>query len=91
MGGDADSDYQALRRAVTVRGSRRASSRAIVSVMPKSAPKPDDPAQSKRFIEMAAEVGADGKPEAFERAFRKVASAPREVPTPKARKTRAKR
>lgn len=41
---------------------------------PKS--QPDDPAQSKRFVEMAREVGADetekGR-EAFERAFKKVA------------------
>ena len=59
--------------------------------MPKPSPKPDDPAQSKRFIEMATELGATGKPADFERAFRKVATAPREAPKPKARKTRAKR
>ena len=38
-------------------------------------PPPDDPAQLKRFIDMAREVGADetekGR-EAFERAFKKV-------------------
>ncbi len=35
-------------------------------------PPPDDPAQSKRFIDMAREVEADEDPEAFERAFEKV-------------------
>ncbi len=53
--------------------------------MPK--PKRDDPAQSKRFIEMATEFEAKGKPEDFERAFRKVATAKRtERPAPKKRK-----
>jgi hypothetical protein len=32
----------------------------------------DDPKQSKRFIDMAKEIGADERPEAFERAFDKV-------------------
>jgi hypothetical protein len=40
-------------------------------------PQPDDPAQSKRFIDMARELGADetekGR-EAFERAFKKILS-----------------
>ena len=36
-------------------------------------PKPDDPAQSKRFIETAEEVGADDA-EALERAFKKIES-----------------
>jgi hypothetical protein len=53
--------------------------------MTKPMPKPDDPAQSKRFIDMATELGAEGKPEEFERAFRKVATAKRAVP-PKAKK-----
>ncbi len=35
-------------------------------------PPPDDPEQSKRFIDTAREVGADESPEAFERAFEKV-------------------
>ena len=35
-------------------------------------PKPDDPEQSQRFIDMAREVEADEDPKAFERAFRKV-------------------
>jgi hypothetical protein len=43
----------------------------------KPKPAPDDPAESKRFIDMARELGADeteqGR-EAFERAFKKVTS-----------------
>ena len=39
----------------------------------KLTPKPDDPAQSKRFIETAEEVGADTDDEALERAFKKIA------------------
>jgi hypothetical protein len=35
-------------------------------------PKPDDPEQSKRFIETAREIGADESKEGAERAFRKV-------------------
>jgi hypothetical protein len=40
--------------------------------MTKPAPKQDDPAQSKRFIEMARELGADGDEKAFGKAFDKV-------------------
>lgn len=32
----------------------------------KSAPKPDDPAQAKRFLEMAREIGVDESKGAFE-------------------------
>ena len=39
----------------------------------KSDPPPDGPEQSKRFIEMAREVEAEGLKEEFERAFKKVA------------------
>lgn len=39
---------------------------------PKSKRKTSDPAQYKRFLETARAVGADEKPEAFERAFKKV-------------------
>ena len=39
----------------------------------KSKPKPDDPEQSKRFIETAEEVGADTDDDALERAFKKIA------------------
>lgn len=35
-------------------------------------PKPDDPEQSKRFIDMAREVELDERPEAFEKAFSRV-------------------
>ncbi len=35
-------------------------------------PPPDDPEQSKRFIDTAREVEADESPEAFERAFERV-------------------
>jgi hypothetical protein len=41
----------------------------------KPKPAPDDPAQSKRFIDMGREIGADesdGGREAFERAFDQV-------------------
>jgi hypothetical protein len=40
----------------------------------KPAPKPDDPAQSKRFIEAARKAGADETEEGADRAFKKVAS-----------------
>ena len=32
-------------------------------------PKPDNPEQSKRFIDMAREVGVDESPDALDRAF----------------------
>lgn len=38
----------------------------------KPTPKPDDPEQSKRFIETAKEVGAADDTEALERAFKKI-------------------
>jgi hypothetical protein len=57
--------------------------------MPKPAPKPDDPAQSARFIKLAREFEAEGNPEDFERTFRKVVTAKRA--SPPARKKRAKR
>ncbi len=38
----------------------------------KPKPPPDDPEQSKRFIEAAREIGTDESPEAFERVFAKV-------------------
>jgi hypothetical protein len=37
-----------------------------------SAPKPDDPEQSKRFIEAARQIEADETGEAFRRAFEKI-------------------
>jgi hypothetical protein len=44
----------------------------------KPAPKPDDPAQSKRFIETAEEVGAHDE-KALERAFEKIVPAKRQT------------
>jgi hypothetical protein len=38
----------------------------------KSAPKPDDKAQSQRFLDTAKEVGADTDDEALERALKKI-------------------
>jgi hypothetical protein len=38
----------------------------------KPAPKPDDPAQVKRFIKMAREIGVDETDGAFEKALKKV-------------------
>jgi hypothetical protein len=41
--------------------------------MPREAkPKPDDPAQSKRFVETAREVGASEHAEDFDKTFDKV-------------------
>ena len=45
----------------------------------KPARKPDDPEQSKRFIETAEEVGADTDDEALERAFKKIAPQKRDA------------
>ena len=49
----------------------------------KPKPQPDDPAQSKRFIDMAREVEAEQPSPNFERVFRKVAEQPKGFP-PKA-------
>lgn len=49
----------------------------------KPKPQPDDPVQSKRFIDMAREVGAEQISPNFERVFRKVAEKPKGFP-PKA-------
>jgi hypothetical protein len=46
----------------------------------KPKPPPDDPAQSKRFIDMARAVGAEKPSPNFERVFRKVAERPKSVP-----------
>jgi hypothetical protein len=45
--------------------------------MPRKPTKLDDPAQSKRFIETAEEVGADTDDAALERAFKKIVPAPK--------------
>lgn len=51
----------------------------------KPKPQPDDPGESKRFIDMAREVGADESDkgrDSFERAFNKVARRERTTPAP---------
>ena len=45
--------------------------------MPRKLIKPDDPEQSKRFIETAKEVGADDDAEALERALKNAVSIPK--------------
>jgi hypothetical protein len=40
-------------------------------------PPPDDPVQSKRFIDIAREIGAEIPSPNFERVFRKVAEKPK--------------
>lgn len=40
---------------------------------PKPVPPPDDPEQSKRFIETAKQIEADEDPKAFDQTFGKVA------------------
>jgi hypothetical protein len=49
---------------------------------PKS-PKPDDPAQSKRFRELAKEIGADGTQNALGQAVKRLAAQKRERPPAK--------
>jgi hypothetical protein len=44
----------------------------------KPKPPPDDPEQSKRFIEAARRAEVDEDPEVFDRAFQKVAKPKRE-------------
>jgi hypothetical protein len=46
----------------------------------KPAPKPDDPAQSQRFLDTAKEVGADRDDETLERALKKIAPRKKEAP-----------
>jgi hypothetical protein len=45
--------------------------------VPRKPKPPDDPEQSKRFIDMAREVGAEQPSPDLERVFRKVAEQPR--------------
>ena len=54
----------------------------------KPKPPPDDPKQSKRFIDMAREVGAERPSPDFERVFRKVAEQPKGSPQPSDRRSR---
>jgi uncharacterized protein (DUF2236 family) len=55
--------------------------------MSKQRPRPDDPEQSKRFIEAARELECDDSTERFVETVRKVASAP---PTPRPSKAKPK-
>ena len=55
----------------------------LVSMPRKPKPPPDDPEQSKRFIDAAREIGADERPEAFERVFAQVTSKARRRKGPK--------
>jgi hypothetical protein len=54
----------------------------------KPKPPPDDPEQSKRFIEAARALGTDETGEAFERAFEKVARPKRPLSGPKTNRSR---
>ena len=54
----------------------------------KPRPKPDDPAQSKRFNEAAKEVGADSDDGALERAFKKIRQSPSQHPRETGTKTK---
>lgn len=51
----------------------------------KPKPRPDDPAQSKRFIEAAREHGTDETGKAFERVFSKVVTRPTNLGSQKKR------
>ena len=56
---------------------RLSKSREFFRIAPER--KPDDPEQSKRFIETAEEVGADTDDAALERAFKKIAPQKRDA------------
>jgi hypothetical protein len=56
----------------------------------KPKPPPDDPEQSKRFIDMAREVGAETPSPDLERVFRKVAEQPKGSPSKAREKRRAR-
>ena len=53
-----------------------------------NAVEPDNPAQFKRFLDLAEEVGAEGNPAALQRAVKKLAVHPR---TPPAKLTKGKK
>jgi hypothetical protein len=56
----------------------------MLPLMPrKPNPKPDDPAQSKRFEQAAREVEVEQDSEAFDRAFKKVALSKRAEKPPR--------
>jgi hypothetical protein len=52
----------------------------------KPKPKPDNPEQFKRFIEMAREVGVDESPEAIDRGFERVVRSKRRSDKPQSPK-----
>jgi hypothetical protein len=54
----------------------------------KAAPIPDDPEQSKRFIDLAHELGVDESNEAFDMAFKKVVRKSPYAPKPKGARSR---
>jgi hypothetical protein len=56
----------------------------------KPKPPPDDPEQSKRFIDMAREIGANASKEEFDRLFRKVANRSTRITTPPSTKPKPK-
>jgi hypothetical protein len=56
--------------------------------MPHKPQPPDDPEQSKRFIEMARKVAAEQPSPDFERVFRKIAEQPKGAPKLSARRSR---
>ena len=53
----------------------------------KPSPPPDDPEQSRRFVEAARASGTDESPEAFERVFEKISG--RKVATNSANRSEA--
>jgi hypothetical protein len=54
----------------------------------KPTPPPDDPEEYRRFVDMAREVEADERPEAFENAFERVVKPIRVTPAaPRSRRT----
>jgi hypothetical protein len=52
---------------------RTTKSKEGTAVGRKPEPKPDDPAQSKRFIDAAREAGADETDQGADRAFKRIA------------------
>jgi hypothetical protein len=55
----------------------------------KPRPEPDDPEQSKRFVDTAKQLEADETGSFFDRAFGVVKTAPAPQPTPKAAPARS--
>jgi len=55
----------------------------------KPTPPPDDPEQSRRFVEAARAAGTDENPKAFERVFERVVLAKRSRPAAAAARKKA--